>query len=75
MMDFGGGAMSDTKDQLEDLVDFFTLRAVLRMLSEICSEKAEHLQVNWQDNTTAKNWESASKLLDEAATKAYELLV
>ena len=64
-----------TKDQLEDMVDSLTLRGVLRMLTEICDEKAEHLRMNWQDNTTAKNWEAGSKMLDAASTKAYNLLL
>lgn len=44
---------------LEMKVDAHGVEGVLNMLSEICSEKAEHLRGNWQDEREAKVWDKA----------------
>jgi hypothetical protein len=49
-------ARSFQKEQLEALLDKTSLHEVLDMLSEICSEKQEHVQTNWQDKNLAKAW-------------------
>ena len=41
---------------LEAMVDSYGLEGVLFALSDICSEKADHVQTNWQDNALAKQW-------------------
>lgn len=45
--------------QLEMLVDATSLQGVLMALSEICDEKAEHVQTNWQDRGLARQWATA----------------
>lgn len=41
---------------LEMLVDRWGLEMVLRMLSDVCSDKAAHLTENWQDTPAGKRW-------------------
>jgi hypothetical protein len=43
-------------DQLESLIDKFGIHAVADCMIDICSAKAEHLQVNWQDEKSANRW-------------------
>lgn len=47
--------MVDKKDidALEALIDQTSLSSVFEALSEICNEKAEHLQANWQEKVTS----------------------
>ena len=47
--------------RLEDEVDNSTLFDVLESLQTICSDKAEHLRSNWQDERTAAAWDRAAK--------------
>lgn len=47
-------------DDLEHMLDRYTLADLLDGLATICAEKAEHVRSNWQDETTAKLWERAS---------------
>jgi hypothetical protein len=57
----------DITTQLEALIDAHGLTHVVTGLSLICSEKAEHLRANWQDNTTAKAWDADAKTLEKAS--------
>ena len=43
-------------DDLEGMIDRFSLSEVLQALSGICDEKASHLESNWQDKNAAKCW-------------------
>lgn len=56
-------------DTLEKLVDDNGLQAVIGALSQICFEKAEHIQENWQDSGLAKLWEKNAKVLDTTQSK------
>jgi hypothetical protein len=38
-------------------------------ISEICHEKAIHLQDNWQDNKTAKLWDKAGNKISKIDLK------
>jgi hypothetical protein len=54
-------------DILEKLVDAYGVAEVLSGLSKVCSDKAEHAAVNWQDTPLAKNWMRLSSRLDRAS--------
>lgn len=56
----------EAANQLEALVDKFSLSDVLLMLSDIAAEKAEHIRSNWQDSTTARNWDKAADVVAKA---------
>lgn len=51
---------------LEAMIDRYGLAEVLSGISFICSEKAEHVAVNWQDTTMGKQWMKFSELVDQA---------
>lgn len=53
--------------QLEQMIDTHGLSAVVGAMSKICSEKADHVQTNWQDSNTACDWRRASTRLDTTA--------
>ena len=56
-------------DVLEALIDRHGLPAVLNAIAQICSDKAEHIAVNWQDATTAKVWVNHMMCVDNLARK------
>ena len=56
-------------DMLERMIDSYGLETVLRDIARICSEKAEHVAVNWQDTTLAKAWEYNSMLIERTKIK------
>jgi hypothetical protein len=56
-----------TKHALEELVDTLSLGNVLQLLGEICCEKAEHLETNWQDLAMGSDWRQAARALDRAS--------
>lgn len=55
------------QEQLETLVDQWGMEAVLRMLSDVCSDKASHLCENWQDTASGKAWSDRAELMYSAA--------
>jgi len=63
------------KDTLEGLLDRERLDGVVKMLREICNEKAEHLRVNWQDEALAGDWDRAARALNRFARHAAVVLV
>lgn len=58
---------SELMRALEDMVDRHGLQTVLATLSEICSEKDNHITQNWQDDALAGMWEKAGRRVDQAA--------
>lgn len=50
----------DSRAALEALVDSHGLAEVLNGLAQVCSEKADRLRSNWQDNAGARLWEKAA---------------
>jgi len=54
------------KIELERLIDRTTLETVLEALMEICGEKADHIESEWQDRATAAPWRMAAKTLGKA---------
>lgn len=52
---------------LEGAVDRLGLREVIEHLASICSEKAEHLRSNWQDERSAARWDADTERLERAA--------
>ena len=59
----------DPKELLEAFIDRSSLFAVLEMIQVICEEKAQHVELNWQDQglAIAKMWARAAKRVSEAA--------
>jgi len=55
------------QDRIEQVVDSWNVETVLLMLETVCYEKAEHLRTNWQDPTTAKQWERCAARIARCA--------
>lgn len=58
--------MIDAAD-VEDYIDKHGMVHLLTMLENICLEKAEHVQTNWQDRTLASAWRRGSRRIYAAA--------
>jgi len=56
-------------EQLEKLVDTYSLAQVVEALATIASEKADHIRSNWQDEHMAKCWERAAIRLDKVSAQ------
>ena len=54
-------------EALEAMIDSYDLSMVLAAMVEICHGKAEHLRNNWQDDESAKHWESSATRIDAVA--------
>ena len=50
-------------DALEAMIDSSSLGAVLELIAEVCSAKADHILTNWQDEATADQWDRYSAAL------------
>ncbi len=51
------------RDDIEGMIDRLSLYDVLDAVVEICELKAEHLESNWQDATSAKRWRKYGKMV------------
>lgn len=58
------------KDQLEALIDACGLCDVLDALSEICDEKAAHIEDTYSDRHLARTWRETGKAIGRSATTA-----
>lgn len=58
------------KNEIEQMIDRHGLPSILGALSAICSDKAEHIRTNWQDENTAKLWDSANRDLYRQSERA-----
>lgn len=56
-----------TKIALEQIVDDETILSVVAALSEICHEKAEHIQQAYNDKPLARMWDGHGRALNRAA--------
>lgn len=54
------------ENDLEKLIDSTSLSEVLAMLANICYEKAQHIETNWQDDLTASAWYEAVDHINNA---------
>lgn len=52
---------------LEKMVDRYGMAVLVGMLSEIASEKAEHVRSNWQDEDLAEDWEATANRLERTS--------
>ena len=55
---------------LEKIIDRRGLQQTLNAIAEICGEKAEHIQSNWQDAPLASCWDRAGRALQLTAARA-----
>jgi hypothetical protein len=58
---------------LEHMVDRVGVCGVLDALLDMCGHKAEHLRSNWQDEASAKDWESVGVVLGKCLGRLSKL--
>ena len=58
------------KDKLESLLDGTSLSYLLSVLGEICFEKADHIQINWQDKVNADLWNDAGEFIAKISERS-----
>ena len=63
--------MTNTKHELEKMIDYHGLPDVIRYIVEVCDEKATHCLENWQDKTLSKQWEKDAWTLKTAHRRLY----
>lgn len=56
-------------ERLEGFIDATSLSYVVSVLGEICFQKADHLNTNWQDKVAADLWNDAGELLGKIAER------
>lgn len=63
--------INETSAALEALLDQpgMTVPALLYALASVCSDKAEHVRANWQDEALGKAWDRAQTIVEKAADK------
>lgn len=59
----------DDLECLEEMLDRSSLGNIVRALSLICADKADHVRGNWQDEVLGKYWDKHMKLLDDTAAR------
>lgn len=58
-----------TADMVEGMIDRTSVGVVLEMIQIICEEKAQHIEVEWQDARTAKPWNDAAAKIGAVVRK------
>ena len=53
-------------EQVEKLIDKYGVRDTLLMITDVMDAKAEHIDVNWQDLSLAKEWTKAARIISRA---------
>ncbi|GGG61054.1 hypothetical protein [Hymenobacter glacieicola] len=56
------------KDLLEQIIDSASLAELLEAASEVCHEKADHLETNWQSYVEADRWSNAAEAISRIAS-------
>lgn len=56
-----------TSESLEEYIDRHTLATLLEKIANVCRDKSEHVQTNWQDEGLAAHWETRAKRLEAIA--------
>ena len=59
----------DEVADLEEIIDSTSLSAVITAIANICTEKCDHILVNWQDKELARRYDRASLTLYVTAAK------
>ena len=62
----------DITELLEELIDKHGILHVLTGLECVCTEKADHIRVNWQDKELARRWDRVARKIYIAANCAQE---
>jgi hypothetical protein len=59
----------DAMETIETLIDKSSVNYVLNVVAQICFEKSDHIEANWQDKNTAKEWSKLAVKIETLADK------
>jgi len=57
--------MDNTNEILETIIDNNSIPGTLKLIENICYEKAAHASFNWQDETLSMYWEKQAKIINK----------
>ncbi|QLE59485.1 hypothetical protein FD725_21950 [Nostoc sp. TCL26-01] len=57
------------EDDIKALLDSMNLSDILKIMSQICYEKAQCLRTDWQDLETARDWEKVGRAVGKIKIK------
>ncbi|MEA5565472.1 MULTISPECIES: hypothetical protein [unclassified Anabaena] len=57
------------KEDIKAMLDSMSVVDVLRIMSQICYEKAEYLRTDYQDSETARAWEKVGRAVGKIKIK------
>lgn len=55
--------------KLEQMIDKYSVADVLIAIKDICDEKAEHIDMNWQDTQLANQWKKAAREIQKTVMR------
>ncbi|QFZ15414.1 MULTISPECIES: hypothetical protein [Nostocaceae] len=58
-----------SKEDIQAMLDSMNVSDVLKIMSQICYEKAEILRSDWQDIETARAWEKVGRAVGKIKIK------
>lgn len=58
-----------SKEDIQAMLDSMNVSDVLKIMSQICYEKAENLRSDWQDIETARAWEKIARAVGKIKIK------
>jgi hypothetical protein len=62
--------MKKLEEELEILIDRNGISSVLEALAQVCFDKWQHVEVNWQDHGLARRWHKLAVKIDRLVTIA-----
>jgi hypothetical protein len=65
---------TEIENAVEALIDKYGLCPVVHGMSIVCSQKADHIRHNWQDNGLARQWDNAAKSIYRVTHSAVHAL-
>ncbi|HBW33769.1 hypothetical protein H6G49_11140 [Nostoc sp. PCC 7120 = FACHB-418] len=58
-----------SKEDIQAMLDSMNVSEMLKIMSQICYEKAEILRSDWQDIETARAWEKVGRAVGKIKIK------
>jgi hypothetical protein len=59
--------------QIEKMIDGNSLVEILEIVSHVCTEKADHVRTNWQDEDLSNAWGQAADIILDAVDEIGDL--
>ena len=66
---------NNDKIHLEQMIDNYSLRNLLKTIAIICFEKANHIRKSYADNITSEIWDETAEIWDETGCVLWKLSI